>query len=45
VEVLEQLGWLDDAQREALRPWRGEDILSIRGNKVGARRPAFRLEP
>lgn len=43
VEVLEQLGWLDDEQGKALRPWRGEDILNIRGNKVGSRRPAFRL--
>lgn len=43
VEVLEQLGWMDDAQREALRPWRGADIMSIRGERVGARRPAFRL--
>jgi L-asparaginase II len=43
VEVLEQLGWLDAEQREALRPWRGEDIVNIRGTKVGARRPAVRL--
>ena len=31
------------SQREELRPWRGEDILSVRGAKVGERRPAFRL--
>jgi L-asparaginase II len=43
VEVLEQLGWMDDAQREELRPWRGENIPSIRGDKVGSRRPAFKL--
>jgi L-asparaginase II len=43
VEVLDQLGWLDDEQRAALRPWRGEDILSIRGDRVGRRRPAFKL--
>ena len=43
VEVLDQLGWLDDAQRQELRPWRAEDILSIRGAKVGSRRPAFKL--
>ncbi|MEJ6021046.1 asparaginase [Ramlibacter sp. PS4R-6] len=43
VEVLAQLGWLDDAQREALRPWRGEDIPSIRGDVVGARRAVFKL--
>jgi L-asparaginase II len=44
VEVLDQLGWLDDAQREELRPWREEAILSVRGAKVGERKPAFRLE-
>ena len=43
VEALEQLGWLDDAQREALRPWRHESIDSLRGAPVGARRPVFRL--
>jgi L-asparaginase II len=43
VEALDQLGWLDDAQREALRPWRGEAIASIQGVPVGARRPLFRL--
>jgi L-asparaginase II len=43
VEVLDQLGWLDDAQREELKPWRGEEILSVRGAKVGERKPAFRL--
>ncbi len=44
VEVLDQLGWLDAAQREALRPWRGEAITSIRGATVGQRRAVFRLE-
>ena len=43
VEVLEQLGWLDDAQRAALAPWRAQDIVSIRGDKVGERLPVFRL--
>lgn len=43
VEALDQLGWLDDAQREALRPWRSETIASIKGAPVGARRPVFRL--
>jgi L-asparaginase II len=43
IEVLEQLGWLGDAQREELRPWRGTSIASIRGDTVGERRPAFRL--
>lgn len=43
VEALDQMGWLDDAQREALHPWRGRDILSVRGAVVGARQPVFRL--
>jgi L-asparaginase II len=43
VAVLDQLGWLDDAQREALRPWRAETISSVRGAPVGERKPAFRL--
>jgi L-asparaginase II len=44
VEALDQVGWLDDAQREALRPWRYEAITSIRGAPVGERRAVFRLE-
>ncbi|MES2977872.1 MAG: asparaginase [Pseudomonadota bacterium] len=43
VAVLEQLGWLDDAQREALRPWRAESILSIKGVEVGQRHAPFTL--
>ncbi len=44
VEVLEQLGWLDDAQREALRPWRAQPLLNARGLLVGERRPVFQLQ-
>lgn len=44
VEVLEQLGWLDDAQREELRPWRAQAIINARGLQVGERQPAFRLQ-
>ena len=44
VEVLEQLGWMDAAQRELLAPWRAHDILSIRGVKVGERHPVFTLQ-
>ncbi len=44
VEVLDQLGWLDDAQREALKPWRAASIVNARGVLVGERRPAFRLQ-
>ena len=45
VAALDQLGWLDDAQREALRPWRWETISSVRGAPVGERQAAFRLAP
>ena len=45
VEALEQLGWLDDAQREALRPWRHATIASIKGAPVGERKAVFRLAP
>ena len=44
VEVLEQLGWLDDDQRAELQVWRAQDIINARGLKVGERKPAFRLE-
>jgi L-asparaginase II len=44
VEVMEQLGWLDDVQREALRPWRAQPIINARGLLVGERRPAFTLQ-
>jgi len=44
VEVLEQLGWLDAAQREALQPWRAQPIVNARGLQVGERRPVFQLQ-
>ncbi len=44
VEVLDQLGWLDDAQREQLKPWRAQAIVNVRGLLVGERRPVFRLQ-
>jgi len=44
VEVLDQLGWLDAAQRQTLAVWRGADIPNIRGAKVGSRRPVFQLQ-
>jgi L-asparaginase II len=44
VEVLDQLGWLDDAQRAELAPWRAWEIVNARGVLVGERRPAFRLQ-
>jgi L-asparaginase II len=43
VEALEQLGWLDARQREALAPWRAEPITNWRGTVVGERKPVFRL--
>lgn len=43
VEAMEQLGWLDDAQRQALRPWRNEVIASVKGAPVGERKAVFRL--
>jgi L-asparaginase II len=45
VEALEQLGWLDEEQRQALRPWRHSTIASIKGAPVGERRAVFRLDP
>lgn len=44
VAVLDQLGWLDDAQREALKPWRAATLVNARGWAVGERRPAFQLQ-
>ena len=41
---MEQLGWLDDAQRAALTPWRAQHIINARGLLVGERRPAFTLQ-
>lgn len=43
VAVLDQLGWLDPDQREALRPWRAEVIANARGNQVGERKAVFTL--
>ena len=43
IEVLDQLGWMDDAQRTGLEAWRGREIRSIRGDVVGERKPAFKL--
>jgi L-asparaginase II len=44
IEVLEQLGWLDDAQREALEPWRARKIINARGLMVGERKAVFTLQ-
>lgn len=44
VAALDQLGWLDDAQREELAPWRMATIASVKGAVVGDRRPVFQLQ-
>ncbi len=44
VEVLDQLGWLDDAQRTELAPWRAADIVNVAGLKVGERKAVFHLQ-
>lgn len=44
VAVMDQLGWLDDAQRQALKPWQAASILSVKGQVVGSRRAVFKLE-
>ncbi len=43
VEALDQLGWLDDAQRAELAPWRAQRLLNARGAEVGERLPVFRI--
>lgn len=44
VEVLDQLGWLDDTQRKQLEPWRARLLRNACGIKVGERLPLFRLQ-
>ena len=44
VEVMDQLGWLDAAQQEALAPRRNAVICKAKGLAVGGRRPVFRLQ-
>jgi L-asparaginase II len=44
VAAMDQLGWLDDAQREELAPWRSATIRSVQGAVVGERRAVFRLQ-
>lgn len=43
VAVLEALGWLDNAQRQSLAPWRAAELKNARGSVVGAREPVFSL--
>jgi L-asparaginase II len=44
VEALDQLGWLDDAQRQQLAPWRAQQLLNVAGLPVGERRSVFQLQ-
>jgi L-asparaginase II len=44
IAVLDQLGWLDAAQWEELRPWRAQTITSVRGTPVGQRTAVFKLQ-
>lgn len=43
VEVLDQLGWLDDTQRRELDIWRARQIINVRGLHVGERRAVLKL--
>lgn len=44
VELMDRLGWLDDAQRAELEPWRAREIRSVRGAVVGERRAVLELQ-
>ena len=41
---MDQLGWLDAAQQEALAPRRNAVIRNAKGLAVGGRLPVFRLQ-
>ena len=45
VSALEQAGWLDDEQRELLKPWGHQKLLSAKGFQVGEVRTVYRLNP
>lgn len=44
IAALDQLGWLNDAQRQALAPWRFAQIVNARGLLVGERKAVFSLK-
>jgi L-asparaginase II len=44
VEVLAQLGWLSQSQKDALEPWRFQKIVNARGLVVGERKSVFTLQ-
>jgi hypothetical protein len=41
---LDQLGWLDDVQREELQAWRAQSLKNIKGLEVGERRGIFKIQ-
>jgi L-asparaginase II len=43
VAALDQLGWLNEAQRTALTPWRFATLTNARGVVVGERKAVFNL--
>ena len=43
VVAMDQLGWLDAAQREALKAWAPQPLLNARGLQTGEIRAAFQL--
>jgi L-asparaginase II len=43
VATMNQLGWLDDAQRAALSPWAEQTLRNARGVQVGEVKPVFQL--
>jgi L-asparaginase II len=44
VAALEQAGWLDDQQREVLKPWGNQHIMNARGMQVGEIRAVYQLK-
>ena len=44
VEAMDQLGWLDATQQEALAPRRNAVIRNAKRLAVGGRRPVIRLQ-
>lgn len=44
VAALDQLGWLNPTQKDALAKWAAADLINARGWVVGHRRPVFTLK-
>lgn len=43
VETMNQLGWLDEQQRELLKPWARQTLLNAKSKAVGEVKPCFTL--